>query len=52
MIQIAPKGEESDEDKAHYLYFCRKRFDAQTMYKKNWERIEEELKKEYEDELR
>ncbi len=49
---VAAKGEENDEEKIHYLYFCKKRFDAQEMMKKNWARIEDDLKREYEDELK
>ena len=49
---IDAKGEENEEEKAHYMYLCRKKFDAQEKYKKYWTKVESDLKKEYEEELK
>lgn len=43
---------EGDEEKAHHVYLCRKEFNAMEKCAKNWEKVEQELKKDYEDELK
>ena len=45
-------GEKEDEDKAHYLYVCKKQFASAEMCSKNWAKVEDELRKEYEDEMK
>jgi len=51
VIGIKP-GEKEDEENSHYMYLCKKRFNAADICKKNWNKIEEDLRKEYEDEMK
>lgn len=43
---------EKEEEKAHYVYLCKKQFNAMEIFTKNWEKVEQDLRKEYEDEMK
>lgn len=49
---LPTKGEENEEEKTHHIYLCKKKSNANELHKKNWKKVEEELKKEYEEELK
>eukprot|EP00831_Metopus_contortus_P014152 TRINITY_DN15839_c0_g1_i3.p2 TRINITY_DN15839_c0_g1~~TRINITY_DN15839_c0_g1_i3.p2 ORF type:complete len:174 (+),score=45.18 TRINITY_DN15839_c0_g1_i3:153-674(+) len=51
-IQETKLETKKEEEKEHIVYVCRKRLDANEMHAKNWVRVEDELRREYEEEAK